>query len=433
LDVLADTVRDGLVRRESKISVNYKGSSYEGVVKKIFAMALDETGVPTEGDYLKFQYDGYGCAISGTVDSGIYYVTFDYTVSYYTTEEQENVVNDAVETLIEELKLSSYNSEYEKINVIYDYICKNITYDYEHLEDESYKLKATAYAALINKTAVCQGYANLFYRLTKEVGIDARIMKGNAVTVATSEPGPHAWNIVKVDGKYYLLDATWDAGKDEYDYFLKGSSDFDEADDRYVHVLDEEYLTEEFTDAYPIAETSYINKENAEAIELIDDFSISADSYLFTGKEIKPVVTSETYVKDEDYTVTYENNIESGTAKVIITGINDYSGTITKEFEIVFFEYSFDQTGSNKIIIEEVSDNVTGHLEIPERLEGYAIIGIDDEAFKDCKKLTSITMPQPLTTIGMNAFNGCTALTEVTFTLAEETVGASPFCVSVFA
>lgn len=39
--------------------------------------------------------------------------------------------------------------------------CKNVTYDYASLKNPNYLLKHTAYAALMNKTAVCQGYAAL--------------------------------------------------------------------------------------------------------------------------------------------------------------------------------------------------------------------------------------------------------------------------------
>lgn len=44
---------------------------------------------------------------------------------------------------------------------------------------------------MINKTAVCQGYASLFYRLALDAGVDTRVISGEA-------GGPHAWNIVKL-------------------------------------------------------------------------------------------------------------------------------------------------------------------------------------------------------------------------------------------
>lgn len=65
----------------------------------------------------------------------------------------------------------SGKNDYENTKAIYDYLCQNITYGNDNLNDDTYLLKYTAYAALINKTAVCQGYAVLLYRLLLEEGI----------------------------------------------------------------------------------------------------------------------------------------------------------------------------------------------------------------------------------------------------------------------
>ena len=70
--------------------------------------------------------------------------------------------------------------------------------------------------------------------------------------------------------------------------------------------------------------------------------SIEATSYDYTGEPISPAVTA-TYdlggtelslIEDFDYTVSYEDNVNAGTAKVIITGINGFSGTKTISFDI---------------------------------------------------------------------------------------------------
>ena len=70
----------------------------------------------------------------------------------------------------------------------------------------------------ITGTAVCSGYAQLFYRLALSAGLEARIKMNDN----------HAWNLVKLGGQYYYCDSTWDSGMQEsqYQYFLKGSLDF---------------------------------------------------------------------------------------------------------------------------------------------------------------------------------------------------------------
>lgn len=80
-----------------------------------------------------------------------------YMVSYLSDAAQEEKVDQAEAEAFQKIKLSG-QSDYQKIKAIYDYICENVSYDYTNLDDDTYIQKYTAYAALIDKTAVCQGY-----------------------------------------------------------------------------------------------------------------------------------------------------------------------------------------------------------------------------------------------------------------------------------
>ncbi len=68
---------------------------------------------------------------------------------------------------------------------------------------------------------VCQCYALLMNALLQRVGVESRYLSGTL-----SSGGSHAWNLVKIDGAWYHIDATWDDGgnKAEYSYFLKSSA-----------------------------------------------------------------------------------------------------------------------------------------------------------------------------------------------------------------
>ena len=63
-----------------------------------------------------------------------------------------------------------------------------------------------------------------------------------------------------------------------------------------------------------------------------------ADSYGYTGDEIRPVPTvtlgSKTLVKDKDYTVSYSSNLNAGTATVTVKGTGIYQGSVSETFEI---------------------------------------------------------------------------------------------------
>lgn len=244
----AAQIRTGMKNREETVIVYYKAPEYvNGIMREIAEQALIHTGNPVEGDYLRWQYGGWEA--EGTVEKSpeenMSYMVFTYTYTYYTTYEQEMQVTEKINEVLDGLD-AYHKSDYDKIHAVYDYVCRNTTYDYDNLNDDTYKLKYTAYAALIDKKVVCQGFAVLLYRLWLELEIDNRVISG----VGNQEP--HGWNIVYLGGKYYNADATWDAGNSEYEYFLKSDTNFKE------HERDEIYKTDEFYHSYPMSDSDYI-------------------------------------------------------------------------------------------------------------------------------------------------------------------------------
>ena len=185
----------------------------------------------------------------GVGEDGVPYVNIVFICQYYATDEQNTELCKQVDEVLSSLDITDNSSEYEVICAIYDYICSSVTYDYENLDNDDYKLKYTAYAAMVNKTAVCNGYAMLASRMLTQAGISCCFVTGTNLKGC-----PHAWNIVGIDGVYYYVDTTWDAGKkpENYAYFLRGESDFT------GHIFDDEYTTDEFKSLYPMAETRYI-------------------------------------------------------------------------------------------------------------------------------------------------------------------------------
>ncbi|MDE6156394.1 MAG: hypothetical protein K2F67_08160, partial [Eubacterium sp.] len=257
----ADYVREHMISREGEIIVRLQSTEddFSLLVKSIFEAAIsnDLSKCSLDGDYLKYNWSNYGA-------SGLYYIYPDYylyeitfNIAYNTTAAQELAVQNEVEKIIRDNKLEG-KSDYAKIKSIHNIICERIKYDYDNMNNLDYRLQFSAYAALFDGKSVCQGYALLFHILAKQLGLDTRIIAG---------PG-HAWNIVKLDGQYYEVDCTWDdtsydnpnasngdywsKGKVIYDYFLCGSTDFED------HIREDEYNTAEFNKAYPMAKTKYI-------------------------------------------------------------------------------------------------------------------------------------------------------------------------------
>ena len=64
------------------------------------------------------------------------------------------------------------------------------------------------------------------------------------------------------------------------------------------------------------------------------DVKLARTSYTYEGKAIEPAVNIEGLKENEDYTVSYENNVNAGTGKAVIKGTGGYEGTVEKDFTI---------------------------------------------------------------------------------------------------
>ncbi len=249
VDEAAAYLREGMKKREASVQlmlyIDNPTEVYESVYYEILDKIFEHTGNPTEGDYLHSVYTSNQTGIK--IISGKF-IQYSFEIEYKTSASQEEQLDGEVEKLLTSLGVENMN-DYQKVNAIYSYMCKNIKYDYTSTSD----LKYTAYAALINKTSVCQGYATLLYRLLLEVGMDARMIRGE------SHNERHAWNIVNLKGKYYNLDATWDSNGDRRAYFLKCNNNFDD------HSRDAEFATVQFNSAYPMASSDYIYNASEDA------------------------------------------------------------------------------------------------------------------------------------------------------------------------
>lgn len=111
-----------------------------------------------------------------------------------------------------------------RVKAVHDFVATWVAYDVEGLESGSYKDGGRQSAARVfkDRIGVCAGYANLMVAVGKASGSKIIYVPGDARNVSDySElardelPAPglgHAWNAAEVNGTWYLLDATWDAG-----------------------------------------------------------------------------------------------------------------------------------------------------------------------------------------------------------------------------
>lgn len=91
-------------------------------------------------------------------------------------------------------KINPSWSDIQKILWVNDYMCDVYEYDYDLVNDDLYSM-------IYYQKGTCQGYTKLFKAIMDNLGIEC--------SFSSSDQIAHVWNIVKVDGKWYHIDVTW--------------------------------------------------------------------------------------------------------------------------------------------------------------------------------------------------------------------------------
>lgn len=93
---------------------------------------------------------------------------------------------------------SAATDDVERERIVYMSLMNQVTYD------ENSALNQSAYSAMVNGTSVCAGYSRAFQYILQQLNIPCYFCSGYA------NNGYHAWNIVKVNGKFCNVDLSWD-------------------------------------------------------------------------------------------------------------------------------------------------------------------------------------------------------------------------------
>lgn len=123
-----------------------------------------------------------------------------YLVSRSQAEEMKLALNKAADQIVSAVTATD---PYEKELQLHDLLCQWVEYS----DDPADGMKYSAFGALVNKKAVCEGYSRAMQFLLGKMGI-------TAVTVTGTGGGEgHMWNAVNLWGEWYHLDVTWNDTK----------------------------------------------------------------------------------------------------------------------------------------------------------------------------------------------------------------------------
>lgn len=322
-EALCQAMRDTMVSRED--AVLYATGGYEWWntssnparpdldFEDVFDFHREREGMkPCEGDYLSLAMgDASSEVYSGTwmemKDStlawgGQYLKQYTITPSFITTRAQEEEVDQKINDLIRKEGGALYNyqsaSDYAKVKAAYDYVRGHVSYI-----SSKTPIYHTCYSALIKGKATCQGYALLFYRLVRELGIPCRVLMG-------TDANAHTYDIVQMDdGSWYYVDTN--AG-----VLLKGTNDFKPAQ------LQSQYLTPAFKAEYisKIPKTSYAGAETE--VSKLTAASLAAEEIQAIDANLTAAAADR---MKADYTINGAAVKASGTVKYL-EGCSKYLG-----------------------------------------------------------------------------------------------------------
>lgn len=230
-------------------------------------------------DHPEFFWIDGGNQVKSTIFAGKSVGTVEITLSKHTYWDREDIsaakkeFESAVSELIE--KANSYDTPYEKVKFLNDWLAENIEYDFDSynnpsdMDEEDYAFVNSIYGALVKKKTLCGGYAHTFSYIMNRLGVETLYVTG------TTPDGLHAWNMVNLRGKNYHIDTTWaddnEKGRTVYSYFC-----LDDKEMSLTHTVDGMF-------AYPAATGTEYNYYRYEGLYL-DSYSFNKYNALFTER-----------------------------------------------------------------------------------------------------------------------------------------------------
>ncbi len=297
-----------------------------------------------------------------------------------TGEDKETEAQKLAKEIVAKI-ITNDMSEFHKVKAINDYMILNVTYDMENYKNGTIPAESyTAVGAMKNKVAVCSGYARMFKILCETAGLEVTYVSGYAT-------GHHAWNQVKVDGKWYNIDVTWndpDAEYSEYGHSICGCYEYFLISDEYMNKshtsYDETYQCNDNLDFKALLEgCPYLEKvEYCEKQSQIDEYvGKMLKNNEFSGEMFVNYTTdAEALIKDalENNNVYHGCNVKFNKKYTL--------GLSSKKIMYIVYTIQFYSTNENMTASDYLSAVATTYEEAQSALT---------QAFKEKEKYTTST------------------------------------------
>ena len=171
-----------------EISLPLKNYDFNYIGNAMLTQAMSNNLVSEKkevyGDYLWYSVTtlNFTYAIQDNI------LTYKFIINYYDTAEQEQEVENTIDSLIASLDLNNKTNA-EKCKIVYEWMANNCVYDISTREvtnttetgTETAQInRNSAWDALVNKASVCQGFSNAYYRFMNKLGISTSSLQAPA-------------------------------------------------------------------------------------------------------------------------------------------------------------------------------------------------------------------------------------------------------------
>lgn len=159
-----------------------------------------------------------------------------------------------------------YSSDSDRVHAAFAWVAYNISYDVQQMFALNFEpdKNVTIAKALATKSAICEGYAELFSDLCRKSNVQSIVVEGYTKQRGMVDYMPHAWVAAKLYGSWFLFDPTWSSG------FLEGG--------KFVPMFSHQY--------YTIAPASLLKTHRPfDKMYQFIDYPITAQEF-FDGKSV---------------------------------------------------------------------------------------------------------------------------------------------------
>lgn len=143
--------------------------------------------------------------------------TYSYNLDTFCDMNKVPSMKNELDSIVNKIvnEAEKYQTDYEKALYVHDVLVSMCEYDIKNFfissaSNSKYvnQMIYTSYGCLVEKKAVCSGYAKAYQLIMNNLGIECGYVTG--VGTNSAGTGDHAWNYILLDGKYYYVDVTWD-------------------------------------------------------------------------------------------------------------------------------------------------------------------------------------------------------------------------------